>query len=79
MFVITIGVTVLTTGRRYMFWLDTGEWRHRSVGSRSRNRKWLGSIKYAGGKMQFGSSSCAAPLPDDAFAEAEKVVEDAVR
>lgn len=38
---------------RYVFFADTGEWRHRSVGLKHPHRRWLGAVSYSTGKMAF--------------------------
>lgn len=37
----------------YVFFSDTGEWRHRSVGTKHPHRRWLGSVNYTAGKMAY--------------------------
>lgn len=37
----------------YMFWVDTGEWRHKTVGNKAPFRRWLGSVDYTHGKMDY--------------------------
>jgi hypothetical protein len=58
----------------YMFWTDTGEWRHRSVGQKAPHRRWLGAISYATGRMEYTPHKieCPAPSVTDVFAEAAR-------
>jgi hypothetical protein len=40
----------------YTFFMDTGEWKHRTRTTKFVGRKWLGQISYAKGRMDFGAA-----------------------
>lgn len=40
----------------------TGEWRHKSIGTKAPHRRWLGSVSYADGTMRYPQHA-AAPHP----------------
>lgn len=47
----------------YTFWMDTGEWRHRSVGNKAPHRTWLGAVTYSSGNMQYANRTDHFPSP----------------
>eukprot|EP00041_Stephanoeca_diplocostata_P024213 m.607394 g.607394 ORF g.607394 m.607394 type:complete len:1168 (+) comp22477_c0_seq23:225-3728(+) len=47
----------------YMFWTDTGEWRHKSIGTKAPHRRWLGSVSYADGTMRYPRRADTFPGP----------------
>jgi hypothetical protein len=37
----------------YVFYAETGEWRHRNIGNKSPFRRWIHDIKYVAGRMTY--------------------------
>jgi hypothetical protein len=52
---------------QYVFWTETGVWRHRSeTTDMSPHRRWLGSVSYATGTMAVDAGRTAAAAAADA-------------
>eukprot|EP00039_Didymoeca_costata_P005534 m.82303 g.82303 ORF g.82303 m.82303 type:complete len:1086 (+) comp12863_c0_seq3:256-3513(+) len=72
---------------KYMFWTETGEWRHRTIGCKTPFRKWLGSISYKTGRMTFPTTPSTTTSPEsnsvpsavEIMKTAERLAEEALK